>query len=60
MRIGNLSKAIAFASLWIYAAAATPSVASSFQSDGTTIWALTLVMSFVVIFLFDRGPKREE
>ncbi len=57
MKIGNLSKAIAFASLWVYAAIVTPGVERFDQ--GGQIWVVTVIMSFVVIYLFDRGPRRE-
>ena len=57
MSIGNLAKSIAFASLWAYAAIASQGIQDF--DEGAKIWFVTAVMSFVVIFLFDRGPDRK-
>ena len=57
MRIGNIAKAIAFASIWIYAAFAEPVIAQ--HESGNIIWIVALIMSFVVIFLFDKGPEHK-
>ncbi len=54
MRIGNLAKAIAFASLWIYAAFAQNLAQDT--SENIT-WVVAVIMSFVVIYLFDKGPE---
>ena len=53
MRIGNLAKAIAFASIWIYAAFAK-NLAQ--DTSGNINWVVAVIMSFVVIYLFDKGP----
>lgn len=57
MKYGNLGKSIAFVSLWVYAAFASAGVEDF--DEGAKIWFLTSIMSFVVIFLFDRGPDRK-
>ena len=58
MKYGNIAKSIAFGSLWIYAAIASSGVASF--DEGAKIWFLTVLMSFAVIFLFDKGPERKK
>ena len=58
MSIGNLAKSIAFASLWAYAAIVSQGVPQF--DERAKIWFLTAVMSFVVIYLFDRGPDRKQ
>ena len=57
MKYGNIAKSIAFASLWIYAAFASSGV--ELFDEGAKFWFVTAIMSFVVIFLFDRGPERK-
>jgi len=57
MNVGNLAKGIAFASLWAYAAIASQGV--QLFDEKAKIWFLAAVMSFVIIFLFDRGPDRK-
>ncbi len=57
MRIGNLGKAIAFASLWFYAATVTPGVEHFYE--GAIIFVATAAFSVYVIFLFDRGSDRQ-
>ncbi len=57
MKIGNIGKGIAFASLWFYAATIYP-------KDGA-LWETALVSfgtfaaSIFVIFYFDKGPAKE-
>ncbi len=61
MKIGNLGKAIAFASLWFYAAY----VSTALVSKGTETWEVgvffvaTAAFSVYVIFLFDSKPKKK-
>ncbi len=57
MKIGNLGKAIAFASLWFYAATVTPGVEHFYE--GGIIFVATAAFSVYVIFLFDRGSDRQ-
>ena len=54
MKIGNLGKAIACASLWFYAAYITNGVEHFWQ--GAVIAVGTFAMSAFVIFYFDREP----
>jgi len=57
MKYGNIGKAIAFASLWFYAATIYP-------HDGT-LWETAFVSfgtfagSVLVIFIFDSGPEKK-
>lgn len=55
MKYGNIAKAIAFASLWIYAAFAKMDVAT--DTSPNIFWIVAIIMSFVVIYLFDKGPE---
>ncbi len=57
MKYGNLAKSIAFVSLWAYAAFV--SVGVERFDEGAKYWFVTAIMSFVVIFLFDRGPDKK-
>jgi len=56
MKYGNIGKAIAFASLWFYAAF-TKVIAQ--DTSANIIWLVAIIMSFVVIYLFDKGPVKK-
>ncbi len=57
MKIGNLAKGIAFASLWAYAAFVTKGVSHFYE--GTIIFIATAAFSVFVIYQFDQEPDKK-
>ena len=56
MKIGNLAKAIAFASLWAYAAFVSQGVEPVYVA---IVFVATAAFSVFVIYQFDQKPDKE-
>ena len=57
MKIGNLAKGIAFASLWAYAAFVSKGVAHFYE--GAIIFVATAAFSVFVIYQFDQESDKK-